>query len=247
MFKFFTPTQFYVMAISLSLSFVTGCGTTAKFVYPGKMNSLVELDSAPIHPQKVAVIPFDDCRNDDNQMGTIFLQYVPLMPFGYVDYDRPDAARWFVSIDRFEFSPSEDLAKAAAVSLRRSNLFEDAFFTFGGEKANADLVLEGKIISTHYYGRLFSYGLDFAGVYLWILGAPCGTSSNRLALHLTLKNKAKKIIWEYSFDRDDYLTQWLYCRLGHDAKSYSVLMEQAMNEAIRDLDSKLKNNPQLLK
>jgi len=236
---------YFVILTLISISY--GCGTTAKFVYPNKMNSLVELSSEPIYHHKIAVTPFDDCRNDDNQSGTFFLFFAPLWPYGYVEYDRPDATRFFMSINSFEFTPSEDLAKAAAVSLRRSNLFDDAFFTFGGEKSNADFILEGKIISTYYKGRVFSYGLIFSGAYLWLLGAPCGTSLNRLALNMKLKNKAKKVIWEYTVDNQDYITQWLYCRLGHDTKLYSSLMEQAMNAAILDMAEKLKSNPAILK
>ena len=67
------------------------------------------------------------------------------MPFGWVDYNRPDAARTFLTVNEFAFTPSEDLPKAAALSLRRSNLFSDAYFTFGGEKDKADFVLCGAI------------------------------------------------------------------------------------------------------
>lgn len=236
----------FIFAAALSI-LLTGCGTTAKFVYPNKMNSMVEVASAPVYKQKVAVVLFDDGRDAENQMATTFIYLIPLCPFGWVNYQRPDAARGFMSIEEFQFTPSEDLAKAAALSLRHSNLFADAFFTFGGEKNNADLVFEGKIISTDYTGRVFSYGLSVVGPLLWVVGAPAGTSLNRLTLAFTLKNKANKIIWEYSFDRDDYIVQWLYYRMGRDVTMYSILMQQAMNDAIADLTAKLRANPQILK
>jgi len=69
------------------------------------------------------------------------------MPFGWGEYERPDADRMFNWIAEFDFDASEDLAKAAAYSLRKSRLFEDAFFTFGGDKENADYLLEGEMIS----------------------------------------------------------------------------------------------------
>lgn len=234
-------------ALTAATLILTGCGTTAKFVYPDRMNNLIQVASAPAFPQKVAVTPFSDARNNDNQYATLFLYAVPAWPFGWVDYERPDAARGFVSIESFDFTPSEDLPKAAAFSLRQSNLFADAFFTFGGEKDRADLILEGKIISTTYHGRILSYGLSIAAPYIWLIGAPAGTSLNRLALHLTLKNKRGRIVWEYTFDRDDYITQWIYYRMGHDVRMYAKLMEQAMNEAITDMSSKLSANPNLLK
>ena len=83
--------------------------------------------------------------------------------------------------------------------------------------------------------------------YLWALGAPSGTSLNRLSLHLKLKSKAGKTLWEHSFEREDYITQWVYARRGEDAKLYAPLMREAMNEAIGDLAAKLKGNPDLLR
>lgn len=230
----------------LLLLLCTGCGTTAKFVYPDQMSALVQVDSAPVHKLKVAVTPFDDERSAENVSGTLFLYLIPLMPYSWVEYDRPDAARMFLSIAEYEFTPSEDLAKAAALSLRRSNLFEDAFFTFGGEKSNADLVLSGKIKSTKYLGRLITYGLSFEGPLLWFFGLPCGTSDNTLALQLQLRRNGK-IIWDYTYDRTSGLVQGLYYSFGRDCLDYSTLMRECMNEAILDLNKHLRDHPALLK
>lgn len=230
------------------LIILPGCGTTARFVYPSKMIDLVQISEKPVYDLKIAVQPFDDYRSDRNSSGTFWMYLVPLWPFGWVDYERPDDAAAFVSIASFDFTPSEDLAKAAAVSLRRSNLFEDAFFTYGGEKSSADLLLEGKIISTRYYGSIFGYGIPFEGPILWVFGAPAGTSLNRLALEFSLSRiKDRKKIWQYAFDREDWMVQWIYARFGYDVKLYAKLMQQAMNEAIIDLDKKLEDNPELLK
>ena len=223
-----------------------GCGTTAKFVYPARMESLVQVASQPVYDAKVAIVPFDDFRNQRNQETAMLLYYVPLFPFGWVEYDRPDAARTFLSVNEFQFTPAEDLPKAAAVSLRRSNLFKDAFFTFGGEKDNADFVLYGALKSTKYKGTMIGYGLSIYGVLPWVIGAPAGISENDLALELVLKKK-NKVIWEYTFNRSRDIWQWLYYRMGHDVLGYSELMQECMNEAITDLSHKLRNNPELLK
>lgn len=224
---------------------LAGCGTTAKFVYPAKMETLVRFSAAPVYEKRVAVVPFDDYRNAENSFAPILLCYIPLVPFGWAEYNRPDAARKFISVESFDFTPSEDLAKAAALSLRRSNLFSDAFFTFGGEKDSADFVLSGSIRSTRYLGHMWTYGLSFYGPYLWLLGLPSGNSENALSLELTLKRK-NRIVWEYSFDRSRKIWQWLYYRLGHDVLGYSELMQEAMNEALVDLAKCLRENPSLL-
>ena len=237
-----------ICACMLAAALASGCASSAKFVYPDKMSSLATC-YAPVASsgRKVAVLPFEDFRSDENQTAAMSLYYLPLSPFGYIECERPETGSRFVSIDSFNFTPSEDLAKAAALSLSRSGLFADAFFTFGGEKGSADLILDGKIESTYFKGRLFSYGVSIYSCYLWVLGAPCGTSLNRLSLHLSLKSaKSGKVLWEGSFEKEDYIVQWIYARRGQDAKLYASLMREGMNEALKNLTDALRANPALL-
>lgn len=220
-----------------------GCGTTGKFVYPSNQKELVKLSESPKYDCTVAVLPFEEMRKDDNTIGTAFLGYIPLVPYGYVTFDRPDAARnGFVSIDEFDFNVSEDLAKAAATSLRRSGLFKNVFFTYGGEKDKAELTLTGEVYSTLYIGRGFTYGLSLAGHLFWLFGAPCGSSTDELNFKLSLKrNSDGRVLWEYTFNESDYIVQGLYYNMGRDVKNYVTLTEKAMNLAVKDIDKALQN------
>ena len=224
-----------LLAVTLS-----GCGTTAKFIYPAQGQRLTHFPDGPAYQKKVAVTPFKDMRADDNETSTYFLYLIPLMPFGYVNYERPDAARMFNSIGQFDFTPSEDLAKAAALSLRESNLFKDAFFTFGGDKDRADLVFEGEIISTTYRGTRWTYGLSIEGPLLWTIGLPLGTSRNDLALKLVVKDiSTGKPLWEKTYERESKIIQGLYYNLGHDVRGYSYMTQDIMNDAVEDLNRSL--------
>lgn len=234
-----------VFAIILMTSFLVGCGTTAKFVYPAKMDTMVKIQTSPVSDKKVAVIPFDDYRNSENTSGSVGFAYLPLMPFGWVEYNRPDAARMFITIQQYEFTPAEDFPKAAALSLRKSGLFKDAYFSFGNDD-KADYVLCGEIKSTKYVGNMWTYGLSFFGSYLWILGLPVGNSECELAIVLTLK-KQNKVVWEYTFNRSNKIWQGYYYHLGQDAVAYSELMQAAMNEAIVDMAKHFREHPELLK
>lgn len=227
-----------LLAVSLC-----GCGTTGKFVYPSNQKELAKLSDSPKYDCSVAVLPFEEMRKDDNTVGTAFLGYIPLVPYGYVTYDRPDAARSFVSLDDFDFNVSDDLARAATTSLRRSGLFKDVFFTYGGEKDKAELSLTGEVYSTRYTGRVFTYGLTIAGPIFWLFGIPCGNSVNELNFNLCLKrNSDGKVLWEYTFDESDYIVQGLYYNMGRDVKDYVLLMEKAMNQAVKDIDHSLTNS-----
>lgn len=227
-----------LLAVSLC-----GCGTTGKFVYPSNQKQLIKLSDSPKYNCSVAVLPFEEMRKDDNTIGTAFLGYIPLFPYGYVTFDRPDAARGgFVSIDEFDFNVSEDLAKAAATSLRRCGLFKNVFFTYGGEKDKAELTLTGEVYSTLYIGRGFTYGLSIAGPLFWLFGAPCGSSTDELNFKLSLKrNSDGKLLWEYTFQESDYIVQGLYYNMGRDVKNYVTLTEKAMNLAVRDIDKALQD------
>ena len=237
--------KYMALLITVLTAFLCGCGTTAKFVYPAKMETMVQVASSPVFGKKVAVVPFDDFRDATNTLAPSLLCYLPLVPYGWVEYNRPDAARGFITILQFDFTPSEDLPKAAALSLRRSKLFSDAFFTFGGEKDKADFVLYGAIKSTKYLGHVWTYGLSFFGVYLWALGLPAGNSENELSIEFTLKHK-DKIIWEYTFSRRNKIWQGYYYFWGHDVIAYSELMQTAMNEAIIDMAKTFREHPELL-
>lgn len=229
----------YVLFITM-LFYFAGCGATAKFVYPADAKEMLKLRNSdnPKYEAKVAVLPFDDYRDDENNASGWFLYLIPGFPWGEAVYERPDAARTFFSIREYDFDVREDLAKATATSLRHSGLFEDVFFTYGGDKSQADLVLEGKIQSTHYKGKVISYCLSVYGPLLWYVGLPGGESQNRLILELALKEQeSKKNIWKYALDKEDKILQGLYYRLGHDCKGYSRIMQDGMNEAVQSLNN----------
>lgn len=234
---------FGVAALVL-LGLVSGCGTMEKFVYPEELSALKRFSEEPLSGLTVAVVPFDDARGSENCMGTAFWYLLPLMPYGWVTYDRPEAAGIFLTVDSFEFTPSEELAKAAALSLRRSNLFKDAFFTFGGEKEKAELVLYGTILSTRYDGCIWSYGTSIACPYIWMLGAPCGTVENTLAVRFELKRGGDSI-WSYSGVKKEKTLLGVYYHYGDDCRAYSGMMQQIMNEALDSLyrNSKLFGKP----
>lgn len=222
---------------------MAGCGTYAKFTYPSDFNKLIQLYEKPKYKVNVGVIPLDDKRLNVNNFGGYFLYLIPLMPFGSAQYTRPDSARMFNTISEFDFNPSEDLAKAIVTSLRRSNLFENVYFTYGGE-SEPDLLMKGNIISTDYEGKIYSYGLSVFGPLLWFFGLPCGSSFNQLNLELFLnKSDTKELIWDYSFNKEKRVVQGLYYYFGHDAKGYSEILEEGMNEAIKSLDERLRATP----
>jgi len=223
-----------------------GCGTTGKFVYPANMSTLYRARESAALDKTVAVLPFDDYRADDNS--SWFPMYLlPLCPFGWCDYERPDAASQFPTILSYDVTPAEDLGKATAVSLRQSGMFKDAFFTMGGEKDRGDFIFTGQIKEMRYRGKMVTYGLSVYGPILWVIGFPAATSETVLAVEFKLKNREGRVIWEYSVDRSDWIIQWLYYKMGYDCKAFAHMYQQAMNDALSGMSQTIRERPELFK
>jgi hypothetical protein len=234
-----------LLAIAIACS---GCGTTAKFVYPTDPNKLAHLYEKPHYDKEVAVLPFEELRGSKNSSGTYWLYAIPLMPCGWCEYQRPDAARMFLSVGQFQFDPHEDLAKAAVTSLQQSGLFKDVYFTYGGEKANTDLLFTGEIRSTTYKGAIYSYCLSVYGPLLWLIGLPAGSSTDDLELKFALTDaRTNEKLWEHTYSREKTVIQGLYYHFGYDVMGYSELMEDMMNEAVVDMDNSLQSQHQTTK
>lgn len=233
---FYTRLKSKIFSLLLCLFILNSCGTTAKYIYPSKPKDLISFaGQAPKYNKKIAVLPFQELRVDENNQ-KFWLYLLPLMPYGYANYQRPDAARLFVTVNEFQFDASEDLAKSVAYSFRKSNLFEDAFFSYGGDKDKADWLLEGNIETIDYNGAIYSYGLSVYGPLLWFLGLPAGSSENIVKLSFVLKDiKTGKIIWENSYHDSDKIIQGLYYNWGRDVKGYSLIMQRIMNQVIEDI------------
>lgn len=225
------------------LALLSGCGTTATFVYPAKMDDMIRIADSPLADKTVTVAAFEDYRGAANSQSA-WLIMIPLVPYDWVEYHRPEATVMFPTIYSFDFKPTRDLAKAAALSLRRSGMFSEVFLE--GERSDTDLVLHGAIKSTKYTGVSTTYGLSFIGACFWIFGLPSGNSENELTIYFNL-TRGKKIVWEYTYSGKKKFWQGYYSRWGHDVSAYPELMQNAMNEAIADMNKTLKNRPGLLK
>ena len=181
------------VSLFVAMTILSGCGTTNKFVYPYKSSNLIEVASQPKYDLKVAVLPFTEERGNRNISSSMWLYLIPVLSIGKLSYERPEAATMFLTIHDFEFDVSEDLAKAAVTSLKKSNLFQNVYFSYGGDIDNADFILTGDIVSTYYEGKVFSYGTSVFCPYLWLVGLPCGDSTNHLQINLTLSKIMRTI------------------------------------------------------
>ena len=238
---------FSTVAIAL-VSLLAGCTNVATFDYSAAPGTITVFQTAGQAGKTVAILPFIDQRgarvtNPDEigDHGSLYLGFLPLMPFGYLIKSEPEKSDDFVSLGRFHFDPANDLANATMVSLKASNLFARVTRANNLEQAQADYIWRGKLLSTAYRGNMYSYCITyFLSHVFWIIGVPSGTSWNRLAVQFELLDrKSGQVVWSYSFDREDSITHWIYARIGKDVSMYPLLMKLAMNQAMTDLSGKV--------
>jgi hypothetical protein len=116
-----------LIAFIISVFFLnTGCATRAAFTYTPSEKIMPEIKN-PL-PLKVAVIPLEDLRGQDNTNYTL-LYLIPLVPYASLHYDRPDGANRFLFHAAYNFRPSEDLAKAIVDEIKQNRFFDEVFYT----------------------------------------------------------------------------------------------------------------------
>lgn len=210
------------------------CNTQAQWTYPIDPAGLYGAPSGPSR-LTVAVFPFKEERPVKNRSATMWIYLIPGAPYGWVNYERPEAARTFNTIAEYGFQMDEDLGKAATRSLEESRLFQRVYFTLGGEIEEADLILRGSTRRTRYRGTLITYGLSAYGPLLWLFGFPAGVSKNETELTLSLQDKSNREVWTGTYKGSKSITQGLYYNFGNDTLNFAVLVQEAMNQAIKDL------------
>jgi hypothetical protein len=193
-----------VLAALLVPVLAGGCSTQRAWVY--RSNAYA---GATPNEQEVVVLPFRDDRQNVND-NRILLYLVPIVPFGWADYDVPEGATQHVTSGPWtNYKPTEDYPKALADELRSAG-FDRAHFDYSDDGAR--YVVRGAIVDTTYSGRIYSYGLSAYGPLLWLFGLPAGSASNELEVELSLADKqtgATLVSRRYRAPRYD-ATSWLY-------------------------------------
>jgi hypothetical protein len=205
-----------------------GCATPMSWRYTPKTRPGAP---TPVLDKSVAVLPFEDARSHiQNDYRTMF--FVPLMPFGWQTLDRPDVVDKHMTSGRWVFNPTEDLARAWATELAGTGLFRRVEFM--RRPIGADLIFEGRILSTRYKGFLFSYAHSVVGMALWLVGAPASHVTNTLELELTLKDATTgQVLWRAEFLTEMKRADWVYY-LRPDF-NYEALFEDVVDMALPDL------------
>ncbi len=246
------------LGILAGLLLLCGCTNFAVYDYNAAPGAMVRLREPGTGKASVAVLPFADQRGlaqleaaaagkqgeipaPPGDGGSFYYGLIPLMPFGFVTMAEPDKSEDFVTMRRFHFDPSQDLAASASESLRNSGLFSRVIRANSTADSDADYVFAGYLENSKYSGKQLTYCVTLlAAPAFWLLGAPDGVSWNDLGVRFELiRRSTGEKVWSGRFRGSDCIVHWIYARNAKDCSLYAGLMKQAMNAALIQMQNHL--------
>ncbi len=245
-----------VPAFAAAVLALAGCTGIETFDYASAPGPAVRFQESAGAAKSVAVLPFLDQRGakyfdpakreeaEDHPAGdhgSFWLGMFPLIPFGYVEKEEPENSEDFVTIGRWQFDLRNDLTAAAVSSLKSSNLFSSVTAARSAKETDADYLWRARVTNTRYSGVIITYGITYLlSPVLWVLGAPDGVSGNDFCVTYELIDRAGgQVLWTYNYRGHDYVTHWIYARMGKDVSLYPKLMKQSMSGALYNLNARL--------
>lgn len=221
----------------LAMLIIAGCSSMEARTHKGVWSYQAEppVTSVPLINKSVAVSPLSDKRKTvNNTMVSMFL--IPLMPFGWQDLEIPEGSDVVahMATGRWAFRPTDNFARAIAEELNNSGIFREAFFT--DERREGDLLLHGEIKSTHYNGKMITYGLSIFAPSVWLIGFPAAHVNNVLTLSLQLvDSKTNEVLWAGNYEKKDGNTSWIY------SLKLDFLYHRLLKEIMKEVITSLKN------
>jgi len=213
----------------LGTALLVSCSTHQTWIY--KTNAK-PANGPSLSKDAVVVIPFSDQRASNNDNKTA-LYMVPLMPFGWANYQAPEGVPKHITSGLWKnYKPVDDFAKALALELENAELFKEASFD---NKKGDKYYIQGTIINTGYKGKMFSYLLSIYGPILWLIGFPAVTVENTLTLELNLmNNRTKKSLFSKSYSATPFSeVGWVY-DLPNDFR-YAEMVKEIYGQFVGDL------------
>ena len=228
---------------------ITGCLGNRNWQYPPAStgNYLKEKAASPIQARAI-VLPLKDVRGNAVKE-EYWKATIPLVPYGDTRYQRPEAVEKPEDVDVVKFDPSNDFAKSVAAELNQAQIFSAVDFAKDEHAKPADLAFRGRLRSTDWNRRLYTYLLGPVGVVFWMLGLPMSetTTALELDLWLTPVNDPSKVLWNMTMDFQGKQFDGPYYGLENAVESYPEALQEALKPAIADLVELANRDPNRLR
>ena len=242
------PRVWGLILVILAMMAVSGCLGNRNWQYPPSASgTYLENKAASAVVAKAIVLPLEDLRGKDVKE-EYWKATIPLVPYGDTIYERPEAAENPEKVDIVRFDPSEDFAKAIAAELAQSGVYSSVKFAKDTQQEPADVVFRGRLRSTEWKRRLYTYGFGPLGVVFWLLAVPMSetTTDLELDLRLTPVNDPTKVLWNMTMDFEGKQFDSPYYGLEDAVESYPLALQEALKPAVADLVGLANQDPNRL-
>ena len=214
-----------------------GCLGNRNWQYPPSASgTYLNAKANAVVPAKAIVLPLEDLRGDGVKE-EYWKATIPLVPYGDTLYQRPELAKNPEQVDVVRFDPSQDFATAIASELNQAGIYSSVKFAKDVQQEPADVAFRGRLRSTEWKRRLYTYLLGPVGVVFWILGLPMSETTTDLVLDLQLTpvNDPQKVLWNMSMDFEGKQFDGPYYGLENAVESYPLALQEALKPAVADL------------
>ena len=228
--------------------FLSGCLGNRNWQYPpSATETALAVKADLVLPVKAIVLPLEDLRGKKVKE-EYWKAAIPLVPYGDTIYERPETVESPEEVDVVRFDPPQDFSKAIAAELSQAGIYSSVTYVQDEQQEQADVVFRGRLRSTEWKRRLYTYLVGPLGTVFWMLGLPMSetTTSLTLDLRLTPVNDPSKVLWGMTMDYEGSQKDGLYYGLEAAAASYSLALQEALKPAIADLVGLSKQDPSRL-
>ena len=232
----------------LCLVLLSGCLGNRSWEYPpAASGSYIEEKASKPISGKAIVLPLEDLRGNAVKE-EYWMAAIPLVPYGDTQYERPEIAEKPEKVDVVNFDPPNDFARAIADELNQAGIYSSVTFAENDRQHQADVVFRGRLRSTNWNRRLYTYLLGPVGAVFWLVGAPMSETTTDLQfdLRLTPVDNPDKVLWNMTMDFKGAQFDSPYYNLATPVESYPQAIQEAMKPAIADLVNLTEQDPERL-
>ena len=237
-----------LILVILVMMAISGCLGNRDWQYPPSASgTYLESKAASAVAATAIVLPLEDLRGTDVKE-EYWKAAIPLVPYGDTLYERPETVESPEQVDVVRFDPSQDFAKAIAAELSQAEIYSSVKYAKDATQEPADLAFRGRLRSTDWKRRLYTYLLGPVGTVFWMLGLPMSetTTGLELDLRLTPVNDPTKVIWNMTMDFEGKQFDSPYYGLQNAVESYPEALQEALKPAISDLVGLASQDPNRL-
>lgn len=226
------------LASIVAVSLFSGCITSFQY----SADELKHVKSIPAATQQPCYVErFSDDRGFPKNKNTIFLTWIPLVPYGEKESFHPEDGNMYLFVNSYRVDVSNDLANATILSLDKTGVFSSVSSSPTLKNAPG-YTLSGSVYNFSVRETMTTYCCSFFGAILYFVGLPAGSSTNRIGVELTLTdNETNEIVWRSRLYDEEKMLLGIYYNSTRELGAFPQIYTRLINRAAPQIATAVKN------